>query len=151
MLKKAKTRLLTRAAQNRDCVFRGAYRAATVREPVPYGLFQQPPKLSVRHKVSEGAMEKLIVSALVHDEKDFRGLVQETHVPKSCKATSPDCGPDSVVLCGEGAPLAMASSPSALHCSQAAIASRARAKNRAHPSMAGIILRMQDSPDNMMT
>jgi hypothetical protein len=42
MLKKAKTRLLTRAAQNRDCVFRGAYRAATVREPVPYGTFQQP-------------------------------------------------------------------------------------------------------------
>ena len=39
MLKKAKTRLLTRAAQNRDCVFRGAYRAATVRETVPHGLF----------------------------------------------------------------------------------------------------------------
>jgi GNAT superfamily N-acetyltransferase len=30
---------LTRAAQNCDCVFRGAYRAATVRETVPDGLF----------------------------------------------------------------------------------------------------------------
>jgi hypothetical protein len=44
MLKKAKNRLLTRAAQNRDCVFAGAYRAATVRESVADGLFQQPAK-----------------------------------------------------------------------------------------------------------
>jgi len=35
MLKKAKNRLLTRAAQNRDCVFAAVYRAATVRESVP--------------------------------------------------------------------------------------------------------------------
>jgi hypothetical protein len=32
MLKKAKTRLLTRAVQTRDCVFVPVYRAATVRE-----------------------------------------------------------------------------------------------------------------------
>ncbi len=31
---KAKDRLLTRAAQNRDCVFAGAYRAAIVRVPL---------------------------------------------------------------------------------------------------------------------
>jgi hypothetical protein len=42
MLQKAKTRLLTRAAHNRDRVFAGAYRAATVRESVADGLFQQP-------------------------------------------------------------------------------------------------------------
>jgi len=42
MLKKAKTRLLTRAARNRDYVFAGVYRAATVRESVANGLFQQP-------------------------------------------------------------------------------------------------------------
>ena len=42
MLKKAKSRLLTRAVQNRDCVFAGAYRTATVRESVAEGLFQQP-------------------------------------------------------------------------------------------------------------
>jgi len=35
MLKKAKTRLLTRAAHCRECVFAGVYRAATVRESVP--------------------------------------------------------------------------------------------------------------------
>jgi hypothetical protein len=34
MLQKANIRLLTRAAQNRDCVLPGIYRAATVREPV---------------------------------------------------------------------------------------------------------------------
>ncbi len=42
MLKKAKIRLLTRAAQNRSSVFARVYRAATVRESVPNGLFQQP-------------------------------------------------------------------------------------------------------------
>jgi len=42
MLKKAKIRLLTRAAQNEDSLFAGAYRAATVRESVPQRLFQQP-------------------------------------------------------------------------------------------------------------
>jgi hypothetical protein len=47
MLKKAKTRLLTRAAQNRDSVFTGAYRAATVRESVADGLFQQPARVVV--------------------------------------------------------------------------------------------------------
>ena len=35
MLKKSKIRLLTRAAQNRNCAVAGAYRAATVRESVP--------------------------------------------------------------------------------------------------------------------
>jgi hypothetical protein len=40
--KKAKTRLLTRAVRNRDCVFRGVYRAATVSETVPDGLFSSP-------------------------------------------------------------------------------------------------------------
>jgi hypothetical protein len=34
MLQEVNIRLLTRAAQNRYCVFAGAYRAATVREPV---------------------------------------------------------------------------------------------------------------------
>ncbi len=42
MLKKAINRLLTRAAQNRDCVLACVYRAATVRESVPKGLFHQP-------------------------------------------------------------------------------------------------------------
>jgi hypothetical protein len=37
MLKKANTGLLTRAAQNREYVFTGAYRATTVRE-FPMGL-----------------------------------------------------------------------------------------------------------------
>ncbi len=46
MLKKAINRLLTRAAQNRDCVFACVYRAATVREPVPKSLFHQPVKWS---------------------------------------------------------------------------------------------------------
>ncbi len=41
MLTKAINRLLTRAAQNRDCVFACVYRAATVRESVPKGFFQQ--------------------------------------------------------------------------------------------------------------
>ena len=36
--------LLTRAVQNRDCVFAGTYRTATVRESVADGLFQQPVK-----------------------------------------------------------------------------------------------------------
>jgi hypothetical protein len=36
---KGKNRLLTRAAQNRDCVFAGAYRAATVRESVAEYFF----------------------------------------------------------------------------------------------------------------
>ncbi len=44
MLKKAKIRLLTRAAQNRSSAFARVYRAATVRESVPNGLFQQPAK-----------------------------------------------------------------------------------------------------------
>jgi hypothetical protein len=39
MMKKPKIRLLTR---NRDSVFADAYRAATERESVPDGLFQQP-------------------------------------------------------------------------------------------------------------
>ena len=39
LLKKAKTRLLMHAVQNHDCVFAGGYRTATVREPVPDGLF----------------------------------------------------------------------------------------------------------------
>ena len=39
MLKKAKPDLLTRAAQNRDCVFASVYWAATVREPVPEAFF----------------------------------------------------------------------------------------------------------------
>ena len=38
MLKKAKIRLLTRAAHCRESVFGGVYRAATVRERVPNGL-----------------------------------------------------------------------------------------------------------------
>ncbi len=42
MLKKPKIRWLTRAAPNRDRVFAGAYRAATVRESVPNYLFPQP-------------------------------------------------------------------------------------------------------------
>ena len=42
MLKKAINRLLTRAAQNRDCVFACVYRAATVRKSVPKSLFHQP-------------------------------------------------------------------------------------------------------------
>jgi uncharacterized protein (DUF885 family) len=50
MFKNAKERLLTRAAQNRDCLFRGAYRAATcrstVREPVA-GLFRHPPSAAI--------------------------------------------------------------------------------------------------------
>src|SRR5271170_2166042 len=37
---RTKNRVLTRAAQNGDCVFAGAYRAATVREAV-HGLFQR--------------------------------------------------------------------------------------------------------------
>ncbi len=40
MLKEAKNRLLTRAVQNRDCVFASAYRTATVRESVADGLFR---------------------------------------------------------------------------------------------------------------
>ena len=44
MLKKAINRLLTRAAQNGDCIFACAYRAATVREPVLQSLFQHPAK-----------------------------------------------------------------------------------------------------------
>jgi hypothetical protein len=39
MLKKTKIRLLTRAAHCRESVFAGAYRAATVREPVPNDFF----------------------------------------------------------------------------------------------------------------
>ena len=39
MLKKAKIRLLTRAAHCRECVFSRVYRAATVRESVPKRLF----------------------------------------------------------------------------------------------------------------
>ena len=39
MLKKAKKRLLTRAAQNRNYVFASSYRAATVRESVPKAFF----------------------------------------------------------------------------------------------------------------
>jgi hypothetical protein len=35
MLEKAKLRLLTRAAQNCECLFAVVYRAATVRESVP--------------------------------------------------------------------------------------------------------------------
>src|ERR1700681_2723272 len=44
MLKKANTRLLTRAGQNRDCVFRGAYRTATRRGAGTERLFRQPAK-----------------------------------------------------------------------------------------------------------
>src|ERR1700733_9715982 len=47
MLKKVKARLLTRAVQNSGYVFARAYRTATVREPVPNGLFQQPAKTFV--------------------------------------------------------------------------------------------------------
>jgi hypothetical protein len=36
---KGKNRLLTRASQNLDCVFAGAYRAATVRESVAEYFF----------------------------------------------------------------------------------------------------------------
>ena len=56
MLKKAINRLLTRAAQNRDCVFACVYRAATVREPVPKSLFHQPARhgTSDHQNVSEG-------------------------------------------------------------------------------------------------
>jgi polyisoprenoid-binding protein YceI len=43
-LKKANNRLLTRAAQYRDWVFRGAYRAASVTESVADGFFQRTPK-----------------------------------------------------------------------------------------------------------
>jgi hypothetical protein len=43
MLKTAKIRLLTRAAHDRDRVFEGAYRAATVREPVPNDFFSSLP------------------------------------------------------------------------------------------------------------
>ena len=39
MLKKAKIRLLTRAAHCRECVFAGVYRAETVRESVPNDFF----------------------------------------------------------------------------------------------------------------
>jgi hypothetical protein len=42
--KKAKNRLLTRAAQKRACVFAASYRAATVRERFRNGVFQQPAK-----------------------------------------------------------------------------------------------------------
>jgi len=44
MLKRQKTRLLTRAAQIRGCVFAGAYRAATMREPVSKSAFQHSAK-----------------------------------------------------------------------------------------------------------
>jgi hypothetical protein len=39
MMKKAKLRLLTRAARNRAVVFAGTCRAATVRESVPEAFF----------------------------------------------------------------------------------------------------------------
>jgi hypothetical protein len=39
VLKKAKNHLLTRAAQNGDCVFADAYRATTVRESVADAFF----------------------------------------------------------------------------------------------------------------
>ncbi len=50
VLKKAINRLLTRATQNRDCVFACVYRAATVRESVPKSLFQQPYKGVESHR-----------------------------------------------------------------------------------------------------
>jgi hypothetical protein len=49
MLKKAETRLLTRAARIRKCVFAGIYRAATVRESVPVAFFSILPE--VKHLV----------------------------------------------------------------------------------------------------
>jgi uncharacterized protein DUF4352 len=42
LLKKAKDRLLTRAAQKHTCVFETNYRAGTVRERSPRRLFQHP-------------------------------------------------------------------------------------------------------------
>jgi hypothetical protein len=46
-LKKAETRLLARAAQNRAGVFTTAYRAATARERACRTLFPQPAKTTV--------------------------------------------------------------------------------------------------------
>ena len=46
MLKKSSNRLLTRAAQKRDSVLPGSYRAATVRERSPASLFQHPASFS---------------------------------------------------------------------------------------------------------
>jgi hypothetical protein len=43
--KNSNSRLLTRAVQNRDCVFASAYRTATVRESAPNGLFPQPARV----------------------------------------------------------------------------------------------------------
>ncbi len=48
MLKKPKIRLLTRAAQNHEHVLADVYRAATRREPVPNGLFQQAASTSLQ-------------------------------------------------------------------------------------------------------
>src|ERR1700733_5166391 len=57
MLKKVKARLLTRAVQNSGYVFARAYRTATVREPVPNGLFQQPASVAFQRARSCGTHE----------------------------------------------------------------------------------------------
>jgi hypothetical protein len=55
--KKAKNRLLTRAAQKRACVFAAFYRAATVRERFRNGVFQQPGQ----HAVLDRSQDLLLI------------------------------------------------------------------------------------------
>ena len=55
MLKKAPNRLLTRAAQKRDSVLPGSYRAATARERSPASPFQHRASLRrTPHQVKAG-------------------------------------------------------------------------------------------------
>src|SRR5580658_3687225 len=67
--KKAKIRLLTRAAQNRDCMFAGVYRAATVRESVPSGLLPQPPRCYREAEVLSGIDLDLLVTLAQQDSR----------------------------------------------------------------------------------
>jgi hypothetical protein len=71
MLKKAKNRLLTRAAQDRECVFAGVYRAATVRKSVTDGLFQQPFRDAARYKLARE--RKIAKSTLALADKPSKG------------------------------------------------------------------------------
>ena len=105
MLKKAKNRLLTRAAQNRECVFADVYRAATVRESVADGIFQQPAKSAtgVSERVQHYAIGQLHFSATHARRSVFRprpgarhfvatlqGLLVPTHALQRIRAVDLD-------------------------------------------------------------
>ena len=66
---KAINRLLTRAAQNRGCVYPCVYRAATVRKSVPKSLFHQPASVRARMMLRSSSTQRgYVLLFTVHAE-----------------------------------------------------------------------------------